>query len=128
MLKNTDNVVKAIRYAVRTRGYWVTFVAENNITRDMIADTARELAALAYPNDEPVQKKDGKRTRFGNAVQAAGNGLRAAIDKNGADDKTPDYLALAVQAARNAHDKGEISTDDILTAVTAALVTNKSGK
>ena len=121
MLKNTDNVVKAIRYAVRTRGYWVTFVKENNITRDMIADTARELAALAYPNDEPVQKKDGKRTRFGNAVQAAGNGLRAAIDKDDADDKTPDYLDMVRQAVKKARDKGECPHEAILRSVEEAL-------
>ena len=123
-LTNTKNVVNAIRYAVKTRGYWVTFVKENNITRDSdIAGIARELATLAYPKDEPVQKKDGKRTRFGNAVQAAGNGIRSVLDKADDNQTKPDYLALAVQAARTAHTKGEVSVDDILTAVTAALVT-----
>lgn len=123
MLKNTDTVVNAVRYAVRAHGSWAKFVADNNITRDQIAATARELAALAFPNDEPVQKVDGKRTRFGNAVQAAGNGMRSVLAPVEDDtDTTPDYLALAVQAARTAHEKGEISNDDILTAITAALV------
>lgn len=122
MLKNTDTVVNAVRYAVKARGAWEKFVTENNITRDQIADTARELAVLAYPSDEPVQKVDGKRTRFGNAVQAAGNGMRSVLDK-GESESVTDYLARAVKAAQTAHDKGEISTDDILTAITAALLT-----
>ncbi len=83
-LTNTKAVVNAIQYAVKARGTWAKFVAENNITRAMIADTARELATLAYPNDETVQtvNVDGKkvRTRFGNAVQAAGNGMRSVLD------------------------------------------------
>jgi hypothetical protein len=84
MLKNTDTVVNAVRYAVKARGSWLTFVQDNDITRDQIADTARELATLAYPSDETVQtvNVDGKkvRTRFGNAVQAAGNGMRSVLD------------------------------------------------
>lgn len=100
-LTNTANVVNAIRYAVKARGYWSTFVAENQITREMIADTARELAALAYPSDEPVQKKDGKRTRFGNAVQAAGNGMRSVLDKDETDE-TETVTNLLTRAGVNA--------------------------
>ena len=94
MLNNTNDVVNAVRYAVRTRPMWETFVAENGITRDMIADTAKELASLAYPNDEPVQKTDGKRTRYGNAVQAAAAMLRKVIEPE-ADD-TPKEVVLRV--------------------------------
>jgi hypothetical protein len=121
MLNNTETVVNAVRYAVKARGAWKTFVTENSITRDMIADTARELAALAYPNDEPVQKTDGKRTRFGNAVQAAGNGMRSVLNAEESDDtdKTPDYLALAVEAAKRAHDKGEVAYRTIVDALVA---------
>jgi len=120
MLRNTDNVVNAVRYTVRTRQHWVKFVEENGITRDQIADVAREVAALAYPNDEPVQKIDGVRTRYGNAVQAAGNALRNVLPKDG-DTAEADYLKKVIVAAQTAHDKGEISTDTILKAVTDAL-------
>lgn len=113
MLKNTDKVVNAIRYAVKSRGYWRTFVEENGITRDQIADTARELAALAYPNDEPVQKKDGQRTRFGNAVQAAGNGMRSVLDADESDD-TERAVNLLTRAGVNA------PLDDVIAAWTAA--------
>src|SRR6478735_2114539 len=120
MLRNTDNVVNAVRYTVRTRQHWVKFVEENGITRDQIADVAREVAALAYPNDEPVQKIDGVRTRYGNVVQAAGNVLRNVLPKDG-DTAEADYLKKVIVAAQTAHDKGEISTDTILKAVTDAL-------
>ena len=100
-LTNTDNVVKAIRYAVKTRGYWETFVAENNITHETkIADVARALAVLAYPTDEPVQKIDGKRTRFGNAVQAAGNGIRSVLGKGESEEEPT--VALITRAGAKA--------------------------
>lgn len=101
-LTNTDAVVNAVRYAVKARGTWATFVTENGITRDMIADTARELAALAYPSDEPVQKTDGKRTRFGNAVQAAGNGMRSVLDKDSDGDDTEQTVNLLTRAGLKA--------------------------
>jgi|SRR6478609_8034321 len=94
MLNNTNDVVNAVRYAVRTRPMWETFVAENGITRDMIADTAKELASLAYPSDEPVQKTDGKRTRYGNAVQAAAAMLRKVIEPD--VDDAPKEVVLRV--------------------------------
>lgn len=123
MLNNTTDVVNAVKYAVKARGAWAKFVEENKITRDMIADTARELAALAYPSDEPTQKSGGKRTRFGNAVQAAGNGMRSVLDKEETDEpSTPDYLALVRQAVKTAHDKGEVAYVDILEAVTSMVV------
>lgn len=125
---NADAAVNAVRYAVKSLGTWASYVADNNVTRETVADHARALAALAFPKDDPIQKSEGKRTRFGNAVQAAGNGMRRALDDiEGTDDSksTPDYLALAVQAARTAHSKGEIGTDDILTAITAALMVSK---
>jgi hypothetical protein len=123
-LKNTTHVVNAIRYTVKSIDYWRTFVAENGVTLDTVAVTANALAVLAYPNEEPVQRVAGKRTRYGNAVQAAAAMLRKVLvdalpDANG--PKTPDYLALAVQAARTAHDKGEIANEKILKAIKDAL-------
>lgn len=100
---NTDQVVNAIRYAVKARGYWAKFATENNITRDQIADTARDLAALAYPTDEPVQSVGGKRTRFGNAVQAAGKGLREALaDDSDDSDDSEKVTNLLTRAGVNA--------------------------
>lgn len=100
-LNNTSAVVNAVRYTINARGAWVTFCEENNITREAIADTARELAVLAYPSDEPVQTVtvDGvkTRTRFGNAVQAAGKGMRDALGK-AESDGTPKAQALLTKA------------------------------
>lgn len=122
MLKNTGDVVKAVKYAVRTRGAWAKFVAENpDVTRENIAEVARALATLAYPKDEPVQKVDGKRTRYGNAVQAAGNGLRSVLDKADSTDTVTDWTKLVRQAVENARVKGEVPTDAIAGAVADAL-------
>lgn len=113
MLKNTKNVVNAVKYAVKTRQDWETFVTENNITRDKIAEAAREIAALAYPNDEPVQTVDGKRTRYGNAVQAAGYMMRAVLATDSEDSTTPD-VALITRAGAKA------SKEDVIKAWEAA--------
>lgn len=107
-LKNTENVVNAVKYAVRTRQDWREFMTENQIDRDGIKDAARQIAALAFPKDEPVQKVDGKRTRFGNAVQAAAYMMRAVLaeDETEAEETTPDYLAALVKAAEKAAEHG----------------------
>lgn len=81
-------LVANIRAAVNGARKYIAYVEAHTVTRDTVKDHARALAALAYPKDEPVQKKDGKRTRFGNAVQAAGNGLRAALTPEDSDDDT----------------------------------------
>lgn len=86
-------LVATIKAAVNGAGKYVAYVEAHAVTTDNVKDHARALASLAYPNDEPTQKKDGKRTRFGNAVQAAGNGLRAALVK---DDDTDDEPKPAV--------------------------------
>lgn len=83
--KTAAALVATIRSAVNGRGKYAAFVTQYNVNRENVARYAAGLAALAYPNDEQVQKRDGKRTRFGNAVQAAGNGLRAALDKDESD-------------------------------------------
>jgi hypothetical protein len=74
-------LVATIRAAVNGNGKYAAYVTAHGVTRETVKDHAAALAVLAYPKDAPVQKKDGKRTRFGNAVQAAGNGLRGALDK-----------------------------------------------
>ena len=119
MLKNTGAVVNAVRYAVKTRKDWEAFMTENSIERDGIAAAAKELAALAFPSDDPIQTVDGKRTRYGNAVQAAAYMMRGVLAQAEVNDTpaTPDYLALAVQAAETAHDKGEVSYRTIVDAL-----------
>lgn len=85
--KTAAALVATIRAAVNGQGKYAAYVADHTVTRETVKDHALALAVLAYPNDAPVQKKDGKRTRFGNAVQAAGNGLRNALEKDDADPK-----------------------------------------
>lgn len=84
--KSAAALVATIRSAVNGAGKYVAYVTDHAVTRETVKDHAYALAVLAYPNEKPVQKKDGKRTRFGNAVQAAGNGLRAALGKDDDDD------------------------------------------
>lgn len=80
-----QSLVATIRAAVNGSGKYAAYVAEFEVTRETVKDHAVALATLAYPNEKPVQKTDGKRTKFGNAVQAAGFGLRAALGKNESD-------------------------------------------
>jgi hypothetical protein len=81
-------LVATIKSAVNGAGKYVAYVDAHNVVRETVKFHAAALAVLAYPNDKPVQKIDGKRTRFGNAVQAAGNGLRAALGKAESDGET----------------------------------------
>lgn len=75
-------LVATIKGAVNGARKYSDYVEAHSVTHDTVKDHARALAVLAYPKDEPVQKKDGARTRFGNAVQAAGKGLRTALGPN----------------------------------------------
>lgn len=117
-------LVNTIRAAVNGGRKYVAYVAAHNVTRETVKGHAAALAVLAYPSDKPVQKIDGKRTRFGNAVQAAGNGLRAALDKE-SPESTTDYLARVVKAAVAASEH-EVSADQIMTAVKEALAASES--
>jgi hypothetical protein len=83
-------VVNQIKSDMRGRGKYAAYVAEFGVTRESVKDHALALARLVTP--ETAQKKDGVRTRFGNAVQAAGNGLRSVLDK----DDTPKPITLRV--------------------------------
>lgn len=77
--KSAAALVATIKSSVNGAGKYAAYVTDHNVTRETVKDHAAALAVLTYPKDAPVQKKDGKRTRFGNAVQAAGAGLRAAL-------------------------------------------------
>ena len=91
-------LVATIKGAVNGSGKYSAYVAAHNVTRETVKDHAAALAALAYPKDAPFQKKDGDRTRFGNAVQAAGNGLRAALGKGEGSAKVALITALGAKS------------------------------
>ena len=113
-------LVSTIKAAVNGAGKYEKYVAEMSVTRENLADHARALAALAYPNEPQVQKKDGKRTKFGNAVQAAGAGLRVALGED-MTKKPVDWLKMVKQATENAANKGHVDADAIMRAVTETL-------
>lgn len=94
-------LVATIRASVNGLGKYDAYVAEHNVTREDVKHHALALAVLAYPNDKPIQKAEGKRTRFGNAVQAAGNGLRNALGKveGGGADPTLNLLTREGKSA-----------------------------
>lgn len=113
------SVVNQIKSDLRGAGKYATYVAEFGVTHDTVKDHAAALAALVTP--VTAQTKDGQRTRYGNAVQAAGNGLRSALGKRDGEDKPTDWIRLVRQAAENANVKGEIPTDSIIAAVADVL-------
>jgi hypothetical protein len=115
-------VVGQIKSDMRGGSKYGAYVAEFGVTHDNVKDHALALARLVTP--ETAQKKDGQRTRFGNAVQAAGNGLRSALGKK--EGTATDWLRLVKQAAENASVKGEIPVDVILAAVAETLTTTET--
>lgn len=92
-------LVKTIKSAVNGRGKYAAYVTAHAVASGNVKDHAFALATLAYPNDKPVQKTDGIRTRFGNAVQAAAYGLRNALDKDESADTTKNLLTREGKAA-----------------------------
>lgn len=111
-------VLTQIRSDMRGGSRYGAYVAEFNVTHETVKHHAAALAELVTP--KTAQVKDGVRTKYGNAVQAAGNGLRSALGKKDGGAET-DWLKLVRQAATNAHDKGERSTGEIMAAVADAL-------
>lgn len=99
--KAAKALVDTIRGAVNGASKYAAYVEAHGVTRETVKYHAVALAVFTYPSLPPVQKKDGNRTKFGNAVQAAGNGLRTALGKK--DNTTlPDYLAKIIKAADSA--------------------------
>jgi hypothetical protein len=125
ILSNDDATAKAlvsvIRSTVNGAGKYAAYVEAHEVTRETVKHHARALATLTYPSDEPVQARDGQRTRYGNAVQAAGAGLRGALSPNETDEtKDTDWLALVRTAVENAA-KHEVTADTITATVQDAL-------
>jgi len=116
-------VVNQIKSDMRGSGKYAAYVAEFKVTRETVKDHALALARLVTPETPQTTKDENGnkvRTRFGNAVQAAGNGLRSALGKDDSPKQT-DWIKLVRQAAENAHNKGEFSADVILANVAQAL-------
>lgn len=82
-------LVAVIKAAVNGIGKYAAYVAAHNVTRETVKDHAYALAVLTYPNEKPVQTANGARTKFGNAVQKAGAGLRYVLDKEDKADAAP---------------------------------------
>lgn len=112
---STSAAVNAVRYSVKGVDMWDAFVVDNAITSDNVADAAKALAVLAYPKEDQKQTVNGKRTTFGNAVQAAGWNLREALkrqspivdDENDDDD---DKAAPVVNLLTRAGLKADLET------------------
>lgn len=121
---SADALVATIKAEVNGIPKYAAYVTANGVTRETVKDHAAALVALTYPSLEPVQTKDGKRTKYGNAIQAVAKNLRKALadqDDTTPDAKAKDYLAALIKAAQSAAEKGGMSADQIETAVHTAL-------
>lgn len=103
IILTTDDVtakalVDVVKSSVNGAGKYSAYVKAHNVTRETVKDHAAAIAALVYPNDKPVQKVDGVRTRFGNAVQAAGAGLRTALGKGEGSPKVALITTLGAKS------------------------------
>lgn len=100
--KTAAPLVATIRAAVNGAPKFAAYVAAHGVTRENVAAHGTALAVLAYPNLPQVQKKDGKRTKFGNAVSAAKMGLVRSLDKAEPNQATVDYIAKVIAAVDSA--------------------------
>jgi hypothetical protein len=120
---NVTAILTQINGAVKSAGKYAAYVADNNVTADTVKDHARALAdawADKYaPKTNRAQKVDGKRTPYGNAVQAAGNGLRAALDK---DESAPKPVALRVSLSGEGGGSAVVPVDHPLYEAICAII------
>jgi hypothetical protein len=93
------SVVNQIKSDMRGTGKYAAYVAEFGVERETVKEHALALARLVTPETAQTERNDDgnkTRTRFGNAVQAAGNGLRSALGKS--DDDSDKVQALLTKA------------------------------
>lgn len=125
---NADNatvkaIVSQIKSDMRGGSKYAAYVEEFKVTRETVKDHALALARLVTP--ETAQKKDGRRTRFGNAVQAAGNGLRSALPE---EDKPAKPATLRVSLSGEGGGSTVVPEDHPLYAVLTAMITGSKAE
>lgn len=107
---NVAKILTNIENNVRAHGFYSAYVGNlPGFTRDDVAGHARALAdawldkygTAADRKIGKVQVVDGKRGKYGNAVQAAGNGLRSVLDKGQAKESTELLTGLGKKATRD---------------------------
>lgn len=117
-------LVATIKGAVNGIGKYAAYVEAHKVTRETVKDHARALAVLAYPHEKPIQTvtdADGNkcRTKFGNAVQAAGNGLRAALPET---EQGPKPVTLRATLSGEGGGSTVIEPEHPLYAVIVAMI------
>lgn len=127
--KIVTNVLQQVNAAQRDDARYGAYVTAYGVTHDTVKDHARAIAdawadKYGYTGDrvQTVKSDDGTkvRTKYGNAVQAAGAGLRRALgDKP--NNKPTDWMRLVRQSVENAMNKGGHTEDEIRAAVAEVL-------
>lgn len=124
---NVKGILTQINGEVKSATFYAAYVSNHKVTRDDVADHARAFADAwldTYGNASdrktgPVQKSNGTRTRYGNAVQAAGKGLRNALPE---DEQTPKEVVLRVSLSGEGGGSTTVPADHPLYADIVALL------
>jgi hypothetical protein len=122
--KTARALIDTIKGAVNGGSKYAAYVEAHKVTRETVKDHALALAVLTYPHEKPVQTvtdADGnkRRTKFGNAVQAAGNGLRAALPET---EQAPKPVTLRATLSGEGGGSTVIPADHPLYAVIVAMI------
>lgn len=120
-----DPTVKRIVTNLKSGKAYVAYVEKYGVTHDNLADHARALASLAFPGDDGKQTVNGKRTNYGNAVQAAGWHLRNVLGKAEAEDK-PVVLRASLSGEGGGSTTIKRETNPDLYDALVALITGES--
>lgn len=127
VLDSADKSVKPLLCVIRKTvdvtmtgpGRYATYVASHGVTVENLKSHADALAALAYPSDEPVQAKDGKRTRYGVTLNTIKTGLKRALST---DDDAPKPITLRVSLSGEGGGSTTVPVDHPLYAQIIALI------
>lgn len=123
MADDAANARAEDRIGLALQPYWDAIVKSNpDVKRSVIVKAVLVDAGLW--RDTPQRDSEGKRTPFGNVVMRFGARYDAAVKRAKGEDKRPvDWARLIRQAVENGHNKGNMSADDIMSTVEAALAT-----